>query len=72
MLQTILNILIMLVMLGVLISLHEAGHLAMAKLFRVYCFEYSIGFGPAFLHKKRKNGGEPAEEAKPAEEPQMV
>ena len=56
MLQTILNILIMLVMLGVLISLHEAGHLAMAKLFRVYCFEYSIGFGPAFLHKKRKNG----------------
>lgn len=51
-----LNILIMIVILGVLVSIHEAGHLAMAKIFHVYCFDYSIGFGPAFLHKKRKNG----------------
>jgi membrane-associated protease RseP (regulator of RpoE activity) len=54
--QTFIDIVIMLVILGVLVSIHEAGHLAMAKLFRVYCFDYSIGFGPAFLHKKRKNG----------------
>lgn len=48
-------ILIMLVILGVLISLHELGHLITAKIFNVYCFDYSIGFGPAILHKKRKN-----------------
>lgn len=47
---------IMAVILGVLISLHEAGHLVMAKIFNVYCFDYSIGFGPAFLHVKRKKG----------------
>jgi regulator of sigma E protease len=54
--QVFLNILIMLVILAVLISIHEAGHLSMAKLFKVYCFEYSIGFGPKLLHVKRKNG----------------
>ena len=28
----------------------------MAKLFKVYCFEYSIGFGPALFRRKRKGG----------------
>lgn len=55
-LTTIGNIVLMLVILGVLISIHEAGHLAAAKAFHVYCFEYSIGFGPAILKKKRKKG----------------
>lgn len=54
--EWILYIVLIIAILGVLISIHEAGHLAMAKLFKVYCFEYSIGFGPAFLHKRRKNG----------------
>ncbi|OPZ35540.1 MAG: putative zinc metalloprotease [Tenericutes bacterium ADurb.BinA155] len=54
--QVFLNILIMIVILAVLISIHEAGHLSMAKLFKVYCFEYSIGFGPKILHVKRKKG----------------
>ncbi len=53
---TIGNIVLMLVILGVLISIHEAGHLAAAKAFHVYCFEYSIGFGPAIFKKKRKKG----------------
>ena len=53
---TIGNIVLMLVILGVLISIHEAGHLAAAKAFHVYCFEYSIGFGPAIIKKKRKKG----------------
>ena len=44
------------VILAVLISLHEAGHLAVAKAFNVYCFEYSIGFGPKLIHKKKKGG----------------
>ncbi len=50
------RILIMLVMLGVLISLHELGHLLTAKLFKVYCFEYSIGFGPKLFSHKRRGG----------------
>ena len=49
-------IVMIIVILGVLIALHELGHLSMAKLFNVYCFDYSIGFGPAFLHKRRKGG----------------
>lgn len=53
-LTTIGNVVLMLVILGILISIHEAGHLAAAKIFKVYCFEYSIGFGPALLKKKTK------------------
>ena len=55
-LQYILTFLLFILCLSVLISIHEAGHLAAAKIFKVYCFDYSIGFGPALLHKKRKNG----------------
>ena len=52
----ILYILIVVVMLGVLIAVHELGHLATAKIFKVYCFEYSIGMGPKVFSKKRKGG----------------
>ncbi len=54
--EWIVNILIVIVMLGVLIAIHEAGHLATAKAFHVYCFEYSIGMGPKLFSHKRKNG----------------
>jgi membrane-associated protease RseP (regulator of RpoE activity) len=57
--QIFLTILILIVMLGILIAAHEAGHLALAKAFNVYCLEYSIGFGPKiFSHTKK--GGETA------------
>ena len=49
-------ILLFILCLSVLIMIHELGHLAMAKAFNVYCFEYSIGMGPALFRKKRKNG----------------
>ena len=55
-LEWIVYILIVIVMLGVLIAIHELGHLATAKMFKVYCFEYSIGMGPKLFSKKRKNG----------------
>lgn len=55
-LSILVSILEIIVILGVLVSIHEAGHFGMAKAFKVYCFEYSIGFGPALIHKKRKNG----------------
>ena len=53
---TILYIVLFIVCLSVLIMIHELGHLMAAKAFKVYCFEYSIGFGPALFKKKRKNG----------------
>lgn len=49
------NIIIFLLCLSVVVCLHEAGHLAAAKFFDVYCFEYSIGFGPAIFKKKFKH-----------------
>ena len=55
MLDTIVSIILFVVAFGVLICIHEAGHLSMAKLFKVYCKEYSIGFGPAIFSKKDKN-----------------
>ena len=48
-LDVILNIVYFLLSLTVLVSIHELGHLSMAKLFDVYCEEYSIGFGPAIF-----------------------
>ena len=55
-LMTFLYILLFIVCLSLLIMIHELGHFTAAKIFKVYVQEYSIGFGPAFFHKKRKNG----------------
>ena len=54
--MTFLYILLFIVCLSTLIMVHEAGHLMTAKIFKVYCFEYAIGFGPRLLSFKRKNG----------------
>ena len=54
--EWIVSILLFIVSLTVIVAIHEAGHLSMAKLFNVYCQEYSIGFGPAIFKKKRKGG----------------
>lgn len=55
-LSTVLYILLFILCLSILIVIHELGHLAAAKAFKVYCFEYSIGFGPKLFSRKRKNG----------------
>ena len=55
--EWLVSILLFIVSLGALITIHEAGHLSMAKLFKVYCHEFSIGFGPKLL-KVRKEGHE--------------
>ena len=50
--QTILNIIIFILCLSVVVCIHEAGHLTVAKICNVYCYEFSIGFGPyLFKHK---------------------
>lgn len=48
------NILLLLVLLSMVILIHEAGHLIVAKLFGVYCFEFSFGMGPVLFKKKWK------------------
>ena len=48
------TILYFLLLLAVIICIHEAGHLLAAKLFGVYCYEYSFGMGPVLLKKKTK------------------
>ena len=52
----LLSVVLFFVALGLLISIHELGHLLTAKLFNVYCFEYSLGFGPKIFQKKGKGG----------------
>lgn len=54
--HTVLTIIVLLVILVILIATHEAGHLAVAKAFNVYCLEYSIGFGPKLFSHKREGG----------------
>ena len=54
--MTFLYILLFILFLSILIVVHELGHLTAAKFFKVYCMDFSIGFGPALIHKKRKNG----------------
>lgn len=48
------NLLLYIVMLGVIVTLHEFGHLLAAKIFGVYCKEFSFGFGPKLLSHKGK------------------
>jgi len=49
----ILNILLFVVVLGVIILIHEAGHFYFAKRAGILCHEFSLGMGPA-LYQKRK------------------
>ena len=55
-LYTILSIIIFILSLSFIVAIHELGHLAMAKVFKVYAYEYAIGFGPKLFKKKRKDG----------------
>ena len=52
-LMSILYVLLFLVFLSILIIVHELGHFAMCKAFKVYVFEFSIGMGPLLFKKKK-------------------
>lgn len=57
--ELFISIIVFVLGLGVVICLHEAGHFSMAKLFKVYCEEFSIGFGPKLISinpKDKKTG----------------
>lgn len=53
--NTILNLIYFILILGVIVLVHELGHLIAAKKFGVYCKEFSIGMGPLLW---KKNGPE--------------
>lgn len=50
----LITLIILLVILGVLISIHEFGHFIVAKRKGVYVYEFCIGMGPKIWSKKRK------------------
>ena len=52
------DILLFILSLSLLIFIHEFGHFIFAKLFNVYCLEFSIGMGPAIISKKIKKDPE--------------
>ncbi len=47
------TILYFLILLSVIITIHEAGHLLAAKKFGVYCYEFSFGMGPVLFKRKK-------------------
>lgn len=48
------TILYFIIMMGIIVSIHEFGHMIVAKIFNVYVKEYAIGFGPTVFKKKGK------------------
>lgn len=48
------TIIYFLLLLSVIITIHEAGHLLAAKKFHVYCYEFSFGMGPLIWKKQTK------------------
>ena len=52
--MTIFYVLIALILLGVLIMVHEAGHFLAARMTGIQVMEFSIGFGPKLLGWKSK------------------
>lgn len=53
--MVLLSILCFVIGLSILIVCHEFGHYICAKIFHVYTYEFSIGFGKKIVRKKRKN-----------------
>lgn len=63
--STILYIIVFILCLSMVVCIHELGHLLVAKMCNVYCFEYSIGFGPAIFKKKFKHKKKVMQNGKP-------
>jgi len=51
----ILNILLLVLLLGIIIFVHEFGHFIFAKKFKIYVHEFALGMGPKIYSFKRKN-----------------
>ncbi len=53
-LETVINVIVIILVLGIIITIHELGHFLMCRLTGVAVNEFSIGMGPAIFHWKRK------------------
>ena len=51
------KILALILSLSLLVFIHELGHYIAGKILKFKINEFSVGFGPKILQKKRKNGG---------------
>ncbi|CAM3584697.1 RIP metalloprotease RseP [Erysipelothrix urinaevulpis] len=49
----IFNILVFALVMGIIVLIHELGHLLAAKKFGVYCHEFAIGMGPVLFKLKK-------------------
>lgn len=56
-LSVIIGILAFFLILGLIVLVHEAGHLIVAKRNGVYCHEFSIGMGPKIIQIKQDKTG---------------
>ncbi|HEY4537245.1 MAG TPA: RIP metalloprotease RseP [Erysipelothrix sp.] len=52
----ILNLIMFALVLGIIVMIHELGHLIAAKAFGVYCHEFAIGMGPKIASYKKPGG----------------
>ena len=52
------NLILFVISLSLLIFVHEFGHFIFAKMFNVYCLEFSIGMGPSIVSKKLRKDPE--------------
>ncbi|MEO0087868.1 MAG: RIP metalloprotease RseP [candidate division WOR-3 bacterium] len=46
------DLLLVIIVIGVLIIIHELGHLIMAKIYKIPVEKFSIGFGPSIIEKQ--------------------
>ena len=54
--MVIISIIVLILMLGVLVLLHETGHFLVARAFGVHVYEFSVGMGPLVFKHKAKSG----------------
>ena len=52
--DSIIDIVVFILVLGSIIFIHELGHFVAAKSFGVYCSEFALGMGPKVISKKGK------------------
>ncbi|CAM2749779.1 M50 family metallopeptidase [Erysipelothrix tonsillarum] len=52
--QILINIFYFVIVMGLIVFIHELGHLIAAKAFGVYCNEFAIGMGPKIFQYKKE------------------
>lgn len=53
--NVVVSVLILIVIFGAMVTVHELGHFLAARAFRIHVREFAIGMGPAFFKRQRKD-----------------